>query len=57
MSIRKKLKELLAKYGDCKTVECQIKRWKLKMKRLTKSGGWYTKLYLEKDAGWSKPVP
>ena len=46
---------MLQKLGDFKAIEMALKRWKLKMKRLIKSGGWYTKVYLEHEAKWTKP--
>ena len=55
LCLGKKLRELLMTHGSFSTVETHLKRWRLKMKRLRKLGGWYTKIYLENEAKWTKP--
>ena len=48
---------MLETHGDFKTVETVLKKWRIKMKKLIKSGGWYSKVYLEHEAKWTKPNP
>ena len=48
---------MLETHGDFKTVETVLKKWRIKMKKLVKSGGWYTEIYLEHEAKWTKPDP
>ena len=49
-----KFRALLQQHGSFGSVEMVLKRWKLKMKKLKKCGGWYTKIYLEHEAKWTK---
>ena len=50
----KKLHSLLKQNGDFKALEVAVKKWHKKMFGLSKSGGWYTKFYLQNQMHWTK---
>lgn len=48
---------MFKQHGNFETLELQIRKRFTKSVEKAKSGGWYTKQYLEAKEGWSKPGP
>ena len=48
---------MLKENGDFGTMEIMISKKSIKSDKKTQQGGWYSKAYLEKTAGWTKIGP